>query len=218
MSRPIQRQPLTRERILRAALHVVDRDGLDALSMRRVGEELSVEAMSLYNHVENKRAMLDGVFEAVLSELPPAKRHRSWSAALRERGLALRAVLRAHPNALPLFATRAAVTPAAIADLEAVLALLHDAGFRPEDALRTLQVLLAFVVGHTIATHGTRRPDEESRPDYERFSEETFPRVREMARVLATRDLEREFEFGLDAMLAGIAGRRASVPRGAVVR
>lgn len=207
MSRTNQREPLTRERILRAALDVVDKDGLDALSMRRVGEELGVEAMSLYNHVANKRAMLDGVFEAVLKELPPAKRRSTWRATLKERGLALRAVLGGHPNALPLFATRAAVTPPAIADLEGVLALLHDAGFRADDALRTLQVLLAFVVGHTIASHGTRRPDEESLPDYGQFSEETFPRVREMARLLPGRDLEKEFEFGLDAMLAGIEAR-----------
>ena len=67
----MKREGLTRERILAAALAIVDAEGLDAISMRRVGEALSVEAMSLYNHVESKAAVLDGIFEAVLAELPP---------------------------------------------------------------------------------------------------------------------------------------------------
>jgi AcrR family transcriptional regulator len=209
VSRPTKREALSRERILGAALGIVDREGLDAISMRRVGEELSVEAMSLYNHVANKGAILDGIFEAVLSELPPAKRFASWEATLRERACALRSVLRTHPNAVPLFATRPAVTPASIAYVEAALRALHDAGFAPEEALSTLQVLVAFVVGHTIATYATRKPDEDSRPAYDRLNESKFPRVREAARLLAKHDREEEFEFGLDAMLAGIGARRA---------
>jgi AcrR family transcriptional regulator len=210
MSSRIRREALSRERILHAALGIVDREGLDAISMRRVGEELSVEAMSLYNHVENKAAVLDGIFETVLAELPPAPRHVAWDATLRERAGALRSVLCAHPNALPLFASRAAVTPASIAYVEAALSVLHDAGFRAEDALSIFQVLVAFVVGHTLQTHAPRRPDEQSRPDYDRLSETAFPRVREAARLLGARDLddvEREFALGLDALLAGIRAR-----------
>src|SRR5262245_13473224 len=103
--------------------------------MRRIGDELGVEAMSLYNHVANKAAIVDGIFEAGLAELPAAKRAPSWQAALRDRARALRAVLRAHPYTLPIFATRPAVTPASIAHVEAVLDVLRSAGFSAADAL-----------------------------------------------------------------------------------
>lgn len=211
-----KREALTRERILHAALDLVDREGLDAISMRRVGDELGVEAMSLYNHVANKAAILDGIFEAVLAEMPPVpttttragtKANDSWQDTMRERGHALRAVLRAHPNCLPLFATRPAVTSASIAHLEAALGVLRAAGFSAADALRAFQVLLAFVVGHAIATYAPIASDD-SRPDYAQLSETEFPRVREMARLLPDRDLEEEFVFGLEALLAGIEARR----------
>lgn len=207
MKTPAKREALSRERILRTALAIVDREGLDAISMRRVGEELGVEAMSLYNHVPNKAAILDGIFETVLTELPPAKRSLSWQAALRDRARALRSVLRAHPSALPIFTTRPAITPASIAHVEMVLDVLRSAGFSVDDSLSALQVLSAFVVGHTVASHAPRRADEDSRPAYERLSEEQFPRVREAARLLAAHDVEKEFELGLEAMLSGLEKR-----------
>ena len=207
MPTPTRREALSRERILRAALSIVDREGLDAISMRRVGEELGVEAMSLYNHVANKAAMLDGIFEIVLAELPPAKGSKSWALSLRERARALHEALRAHPNALPLFSTRPAVTLASIAHVEGVLDELRKAGFSVDEALSALQVLVAFVVGHTVSTHSPRLPGEQSHPRYEDLKELEFPRVREAARVLADHDVEKEFEFGLDAMLLGFEAR-----------
>jgi len=186
------------------ALDLVDREGLDALSMRRVGHELGVEAMSLYNHVPSKAAMLDGLFELVLDELPAARRATSWRTALRDRARALRAALRAHPNVLPVFATRPAVTPTSLAHVEAVLALLRAAGFSAEASLSALQVASAYVVGHTVASHAPPRPDEYARPAYDRLDPVEFPRVREAAALLGSHDVEREFELGLDAMLTGL--------------
>jgi AcrR family transcriptional regulator len=213
-----KRDPLTRERILRTALTLVDREGLAAISMRRIGEELGVEAMSLYNHVANKAAILDGLFEVVLAELPPPRRASDWQKALRERARSLRSVLSAHPNALPLFVTRPAVTPGAIAHVESVLELLVSAGFSLEKALMTLQVLMAFVVGHTLSTITVQEPAQDAKdhsvPAYEQLSAEEFPRVREMARLLPNHSIEKEFEFGLDSMLAGIAVRQT--PKGRV--
>ncbi|WP_394841081.1 TetR/AcrR family transcriptional regulator C-terminal domain-containing protein [Pendulispora brunnea] len=200
--------PLSRERILSTALSILDREGLEAISMRRVGDELGVEAMSLYNHVANKAAMLDGIFETILRELPAPARSSSWRSALRKRARELRQVLRAHPHALPIFATRPAVTPASLAHVESVLEVLRRAGFSPRRALGALQVLAAYVVGHTIATRSPRKPDEDARPAYERLSEEHFPRVREAARVLANYDETKEFELGLEAMLTGLEAAR----------
>ena len=204
-----KREALSRERILRAALAVLDREGLEAISMRRVGEEVGVEAMSLYNHVANKAAILDGIFELVLAELPPPARTATWQAALRDRARGLRAILREHPNALPIFATRPAVTPASMTHVESALDGLRKAGFSTEDALSTFQVLVAFVVGHAVASFSPRKPDEDSRPAYDRLDEESFPRIREVALILRSHDLEDEFEFGLDAMIAGVEARNA---------
>jgi len=202
-----KREPLTRERVLRAALAIVDREGLAAISMRRVGEELGVEAMSLYNHVANKAAMLDGIFELVLAELEPAKPATSFELGLRERALALRAVLRAHPRALTLFASRPAVTPGSLAHVESVLDCLLDAGFGADDALSALHALVAYVVGHSLASYAEQGPDELAAVAYEELDRKRFPRVRAVARRLHLRDREREFEFGLELLLAGLAER-----------
>jgi TetR/AcrR family transcriptional regulator, tetracycline repressor protein len=202
---PSKREALSRERILRAALRIVDREGLDAISMRRVGDELGVEAMSLYNHVANKAAMLDGIFELVLSELPPPKAAKSWTLSLRARARALRGALRTHPNALPLFSTRPAVTPASLAHVEGALDELRKAGFSARAARSALQVLVAFVVGHTVSTHAPRS-DDASHARYEGLDPREFSRVREAALASGDHDVDKEFEFGLDAMLRGLEG------------
>jgi AcrR family transcriptional regulator len=207
MRKAARREALSRDRILRVALDIVDHEGLEAVSMRRVGEALGVEAMSLYNHVASKAQILDGIFEMVLADLPPAGRSVSWTAALRGRARALRSALCAHPNALPMFATRPAVTPASIAHVETALDVLRSAGFTADDALSALQVLVAYVVGHAVSTHAPRKPGDSSIPEYDRLSEEAFPRVREAARLLPTHNVEKEFELGLNAMIAGLEVR-----------
>src|ERR1043165_9533546 len=111
---------LSRERILDAALALLDRDGLEALSMRKLGEALGVEAMSLYNHVPNKAALLDGIHELILTSVP------------------------APP------ATRPAATTASFARLEHYLQVLRAAGFSALDAQRTVHVVLSYVVGHAM--------------------------------------------------------------------
>jgi AcrR family transcriptional regulator len=216
--RPGPTQPLSRDRVLRAALAVLDRDGLDAVSMRRVGAELGVAGMSLYHHVADKAALLDGVFEAILAEMAPPRRTRHWRAALTDRALALRDVLRAHPHALPLFATRPAVTPASLVHVERVLAVLRAAGFGPRAALTAFQVVLALVVGHTLGAHGPSAGGAPPRPAYADLDPRAFPRVREAAPLLATIDPDRELAAGLRALLAGLSPRDATAAGSAPAR
>ncbi len=142
--------------------------------MRRVGDALGVEAMSLYRYVPSKAALLDGLYEAVLAELPEPPPARRLGLVLRERSFALRSALRAHPHALPLFASRPAVTPASIAHVEFVLEALARAGLSPGRALGVLQVIFAFVIGHTLASYSPRRTDEVSFADYAALDEERF--------------------------------------------
>ena len=172
-------EPLSRERILAAALELLDREGLAALSMRKLGDVLGVEAMSLYNHVPNKAALLDGIHESILARVARPPRTKDWRAYARHQARALHETLCAHPNAITLFATRPASTSASFARLEQYLEMLVEAGFTPADALHIVQIVMAFVVGHAMWTVGTSpdgKPDAESR---------------------------RELELGLDAFLRG---------------
>ncbi len=202
---PSSRPGLTRQRILDAALAIIDRDGLDAISMRRLGEELGVEAMSLYHHVASKADILDGVFERILGQMPPSPRGGSWRDALRDRATAMRAALRAHPNAMVLFATRPAVTPGSLAHVETALARLHEGGLTPEAGLAALHVIAAFVVGHTLSSYGPRRIEERTNPRYGRVSAASLPRVHGALRLLPPRDPEAEFALGLDALIDRLA-------------
>jgi AcrR family transcriptional regulator len=214
MARP---SVLSRERVLSAAVALLDREGLAALSMRRLGEELGVEAMSLYRYVDSKAALLDGVVEAILGELDvgvgvgeraPARGHARWVEPLRARARALLAVLKRHPRALPLFATRPAVTPASIAHVEDALAVLRGAGFDVVDAVRAMQTVIAYVIGHALSSYAEGAPDEASRPAYGALNAEEFPCVIEASAELARWDHDAEFEYGLDAVLRGLAARQ----------
>jgi TetR/AcrR family transcriptional regulator, tetracycline repressor protein len=177
----VQKRPLTRERILDAALEILDRDGMEKLSMRRIGDALGVEAMSLYNHVGSKSQLLDGIHERILLSLEPPKKARTWQAYARHQASALHRALLAHPNAIPLFATRPAATPAAIERLDRYLDVLLGAGFKPLDALSVVQLVSQLVVGHAMWA--------------------TSIEIGE--RVLETWTPDRELEMGIDALLRG---------------
>ena len=141
---------LSRDSILDAAIELLDRDGLDALSMRKLGTALGVEAMSLYNHVPSKDALLDGIHERILLSLDPPPNARSWQAFVRHQAHALHRALLAHPHAIPLFATRPAATPAATSRLERYLDVLMRAGFKDADAISIIQLVAQLVVGHAM--------------------------------------------------------------------
>ncbi len=203
-----RRETLTRERVLRAAVDVIDREGMAALSMRRLGLEVGVEAMSLYRYVPSKADLLDGIHGTILDEVAIPRGAGSWKKSVRAYALAFRNALIAHPNALSLFATRPAVSTASLRHVEVGLRLLRDAGFDVDEAVGAFQIVVTFVVGHTLSTHAPALDDERSIPDYRALSASDFPRVREAADILANHDVDRELEIGLDALLTGLSKRR----------
>ena len=191
-------EPLSRERILEAALDILDREGLAALSMRRLGESLGVEAMSLYNHVPNKAALLDGIQERILGRVEAPPKARDWRAFARHQARALHRALCAHPNAISLFA-RPAGTAAVFSRLDTYLGVLKKAGFAPLEALYVVQIVLSFVVGHAMWTVGAAHPSH------------ALPAgkvVEETARYVHLYDPEDELEMGLDALLRGLRPKR----------
>lgn len=190
----MRKQPLTRDAILDAAIALLDRHGMDALSMRRLGAALGVEAMSLYNHIPNKAALLDGIHERILRSLEPPAHARSWQAFARHQANALHRALLAHPNAIPLFATRPAATPAAMEQLERYLEVLIHAGFAPLDALSIIQLVAQLVVGHAMWTTAV---------DMTLVGAPAPPHVQQVERVLDKWNPDRELELGIDALLHG---------------
>jgi len=197
------KQPLSRERVLRAAVDLVDQEGLESLTMRRLGAALGVEAMSLYRHVNGRGALLDGIHEAILSELEEPPKSAKWQESVRGYARGFREVLIAHPNSLVLFATRPAVTPASLRHIDRGLAVLRrDAGFTAKRAVSVFQVLVTYVVGHALSTHAVIPKEEETTPAYESATD--MPYLVESSAILLDRDLDEEFEYGLDALILGL--------------
>lgn len=145
-----KREPLSKEKVLEAAVRVADAEGIDALSMRRVAEELGVEAMSLYNHVANKDAILDGIAERVVAEIEPPSITGDWKAELRKRARSARAALRRHRWAALVIPARVNIGPAMIGYVNATLGCLREAGFTYEQADRAWNAMDSHIYGFTI--------------------------------------------------------------------
>src|ERR1700716_2133466 len=144
------RAALTRERILRAAITLADRDGIESLSMRKLGQKLGVEAMSLYNHVPNKSDLLDGMVDLVFSEIDLPPNGVGWQKAMRQRALSVRQVLLRHHWANGLMESRTAPGPANLRHHDAVLGSLRGAGLSVDLAAHAYSILDGYIYGFTM--------------------------------------------------------------------
>ncbi len=146
------RQRLTREKVLRAALDFVDANGLAALSMHKLGAELGVQGMSLYSHVENKDALLDGIVEAMTWEAqPPPAEDTDWRDALRHLAAEIRGTILRHPAAAPLLVSRRIMPTRRLEQLDAYVRLLMRAGFTEDRAIDVLRTVVLYTHGYALA-------------------------------------------------------------------
>ena len=207
---------ITRELVFATALELIDRDGADALSMRRLGAALGRDPMILYRHAPGKAALLDGVVETVFAQLKVDPADHDWAAQLRGVARHYRALALAHPNVLPLLVTQQLATPLALhprstlRPLEDALALLIRAGFSGPDALHVYRALFGFLNGHLLneLRELVENPDETDdllRLGLHRLPIGEFPLLRSLAHALATYDGAAELERGLDILLTGLA-------------
>jgi AcrR family transcriptional regulator len=207
------RTPLSRERILRAALDMADGTGLDSVTMRALGQALGVEAMSLYNYVDDKDDLLTGVVDLVLSEIDLAPIVDDWRSDMRATAISAHEALLRHPWAcrLVLSPTSARMISTRMGYIESILARLREAGFTPESASRAYHALDSHILGFTIWQLGHALPAE-APPDFldslmRQLTPDTFPYLIEHAAVhMNTSEGEEdgEFEFGLDLILDGL--------------
>ncbi|MEV6768164.1 TetR/AcrR family transcriptional regulator C-terminal domain-containing protein [Nocardia sp. NPDC051030] len=208
--------PVTRAAVLSAALAIVDRDGVEGLSMRRLAEAVGRDPMVIYRHVPNKAAVLDGVAEIVFAQLSVDVKDSDWTAQLRVIARDFRALALEHPHVVALLVTRPLATPlgqrppAVVRPLEDILTLLTQAGFSGETALHIYRALFGFLYGHILneLQEVVERPeetDEVLRLGLHRLPVNEFPLLRELAPLLAHYDGAAELERGLDILLNGLA-------------
>jgi AcrR family transcriptional regulator len=210
---PPSRPGLNRDRVVDTALAIVDRDGLDALTMRRLAGDLGVEAMSLYHWFPNKAAILDALVEAALREtavaLDPIP-ERGWRESLRALAHAHRRVLKAHPNTVSYLNSRPGKSVEAMRFIERMLEVLRGQGFSPQLATRTMQALLAYIRGAVnteLGAEAVRATSAGVDEIMHRLPLDEFPRVHEVASLFRGPPPadDAQFEFGLEALLDGIA-------------
>jgi AcrR family transcriptional regulator len=226
-SRPSQRTPLSRERVLQAAVELADREGLDALSMRRVGQRLGVEAMSLYNHIANKEDLLDGMLDVVLSEIdPPLQDESDWRRVFSERVLSARRALLRHTWASSVLVTRVNPTAQMMAYMDSMIGIVRRAGFSLDLTHHAMHALGSRTMGFAQELFQDS-PDSVVDPETTRQLmnqlAEQFPYAAEIAAQVQHDDAsvvgtgcddQFEFEFGLNLMLDGLERLRLEGAKG----
>ena len=186
----VGRRLLSRRRILEAAIELVDREGLGALSMRRLGGDLGVEAMFLYDHIPNKEALIGGMVEVLIEGLEvPAGSPASWEDGIRGAFRSYLKIARAHPEVFQLFAMRPLGTDEALRVFE----VLRGAGLDLVPALRAFRALSSYTVGYALA-------EIKSFP----LELEGGPRALELAPPLKEAEGDAQFEYGLDLLISGL--------------
>ena len=209
-----RRTPLSRDRVMRAALALVDDGGMEALTMRRLGHSLGVEAMALYRHVTNKDDIVDGLVDLVFEEIGVPADDVGWKAAMRRRAISLREVLTRHPWAVGLLESRPNPGRANLRHHDAVIGNLRAAGFDMAMAAHAYALLDSYIYGfamtHMALPFDTGTPGEVAEMAeamLRAFPVNEFPNLAAFISEHARQpgyDYGDEFEYGLDLILDGL--------------
>lgn len=209
-SASVTRGTLSRDRVVEAALAIVDRDGLDGLSMRALGRELGVDPMAIYHWIPNKRALLQGVLEAVVRELPryteDLATRETWQDVAVATARGLRATLLAHPNAFPVVTSQPVVTAGGLAVLERTASELQRRGLTPSQTVTAINRLAEAVVGSCLTQVGGDEDDADAGTLEEVVTADAFPTL--AAAIAQADDVEDDwdarFERSLEIWVLGL--------------
>lgn len=207
------REPLSKDRVLQAAVFMADQGGVTSLSMRKIAEHLGVEAMSLYHYVANKSEILDGLVDLVFSEVALPSAEVDWKTAMRERAFAVREVLSRHPWALGLLESRSNPGPATLRHHDAVIGCLRRAGFSIEMAAHAFSVLDSYIYGFALQEVNLPFKNAQELADVaenilQHLPVDEFPYFTEMVVDHSLKpgySYANEFPYGLDLILDGLA-------------
>jgi AcrR family transcriptional regulator len=208
------RAPLSRERVLRAAVALADAGGVEALSMRRLAQELGVVPMALYKHVASKDELLDGMVDLLVAEIDPPPAGTDWKTAIRQRVLSARRAWQRHPWASRVVESRTSPTPAVMAYMDAMIGLFRGGGFSIDLTHHAMHAMGSRLLGFTQElfddSAGAGPPAD---PELLRWMAGAYPHIAELvqaithdqASVVGTGcDDQFEFEFALDLLLDGL--------------
>jgi AcrR family transcriptional regulator len=219
-TKPAQRRlPLSRERVLQTAVKLADQGGLESLSMRKLGQDLGVEAMALYYHFANKDEVLDGIVDLVFSEVDLPSPDADWKAAMRRRAISLRDVLARHRWAIGMMESRRNPGPANLRHHDAVIGNLRAAGFDMEMVAHAYSLLDGYIYGFALTKMNLPFDSGDDVAEMAQDMLEPFP-VNEYPNLVAFitehamrpgYDFGDEFEYGLDLILDGIERLRKTV-------
>ena len=212
-----RRIPLNRARVLQAAVDLADRDGIDSVSMRRLGQHLGIEAMSLYTHIRGKGDLLDGMVDAVVGEIPIDVEGPDWRTTLRRTILSARRVMLRHRWAARIIETRSTPGPSTLRYMEAVTGILLDGGFTVDLAHHAMHVLGSRVQGFSQDLYDDSGiPDPEAAAVWAAQLASVYPNIGALAMAASHEggiggcDDDYEVAFGLALMLDGLERRRVS--------
>lgn len=208
-----RRPSLSRERVVRAALALVDREGMDALTMRAVAAELGVEAMSLYRHIRDREALVEGIVALILDEIEVPPPGTPWRDAMTRRAHATRRVFLEHPAAAILVQSCSTLTPSRLAYSDAVVGLLFADGFTASQAYKAFLTIDSYVFGFLLQELNWPHPGDTAPPEpgpsvptaqYPHFAQVLASVMEEVGRVGLVPAYEAEFSFGLELVLDGV--------------
>jgi AcrR family transcriptional regulator len=212
-----EREPLSRDRVLRAAMAVADSGGLASLTIRSLAQELGVKPMSVYHYVANKDEILDGIVDIVFSEIELPKVGGDWRDEMRRRAHSARGALRAHPWAIGLLESRANPGPATLQHHDATLGTLRAGGFTVPQTAHAYALLDSYIYGFTLQEaslpfNGSQSIEEVAEVMMADFPVDAYPHLVEIATEHALQpgyEFGDEFDFGLELILDGLADRDA---------
>ena len=217
MAKSKTRAALSRERVLRAALELVDERGLEALSMRKLAQELGVEAMSLYNHVENKDDIVGGIVDLVAGEMEAPKPGVDWKTALRDSAISVHEALTRHRWAARIWMTAGSTGGDRMRSAEAVLRCLRESGFSKDLTYHAYHVWQGYALGFTLQElnfpHDRDSIKEMATRFLREFPTDEYPYLAEHIEQHIDPPLEEHegaFEFGLDLILDGLERLRTT--------
>ncbi len=213
------RIPLSRDRILRAALGLADAGGIEALTMRKLGQALGYEAMSLYNYVANKDDLLDGILDLVLDECEPPSPTADWDTAVRRSAISVHEALRRHPWACVVLMSPDRILPARLRYMDSLLGRLREAGFSADTTYHAYHVLDAHIFGFSFwqSSHSYAAADVSDMVAMfaQLIPADEYPYLHEHGQQHLTEGPLHDvsaFEFGLDLILDGLKKIHASMP------
>jgi AcrR family transcriptional regulator len=206
------RAPLSRERVLGAAVALADEGGLEALTMRKLGRRLGVEAMSLYNHVANRDDILDGMIDLVVNEIDLPPQEVDWREAMRRRAISARDVFSRHPWASILIDSRESSGPERLRYFDWVIGTLRQAGFSLELAVRAFSLLDSYIYGFGrqqfhLSSSGDGAPEDMAEAFLQAVPAGQYPYLTEVVTDYAMKagyDDSADFHFGLSLILDGL--------------